>query len=312
MLRLSSRQTVKIAHFVNTASGTIGAVDITNLDVACVVQSYSLGGVVSGLLDNTQVTVQNGNDSLTVGNGNYVFPTQVAYQGTYAVSLSIPAGQSCGFSPSDGNAGSMPDAAVTSVNVTCEAQTYMLGGTVSGLLGSTNVTLLNGSDSIDVPNGAYTFPTSLAFNSNYAATLVSPDGQNCAFVNTASGTIGAVDITNLDVACVVQSYSLGGVVSGLLDNTQVTVQNGNDSLTVGNGNYVFPTQVAYQGTYAVSLSIPAGQSCGFSPSDGNAGSMPDAAVTSVNVTCGAQTYMLGRHRFWVAGQHQRHPPQRIR
>ena len=167
--------------------------------------------VFSGLVGSAQLNLQNGNDLVSAGNGNYIFPTQVAYQSTYAVSLVSPPGQTCNFSPSDSNAGVMPAAALTSLTVACVPQGLSLGGTVSGLLDSTHVTLLNGPDSIDLPNGAYIFPTPVVSGGNFAATLISPDGQNCAFVNTGNGTIGAVDITNLDVACVVQSYSLGGV-----------------------------------------------------------------------------------------------------
>ncbi len=279
--------------FVNNAYGTMGTANITNLDVACTPQSYALGGSVSGLVGGAQVGLQNGSDQVSVGNGTYTFPTQVVYQGTYAVTLTSPTGQSCDFDSGNSNAGIMPSMAVSSVNVTCGVLGYTLGGTVSGLLANTNVTLLNGADSIDVSNGGYSFPTALAYNSNFAATLSSPDGQTCAFVNNAYGTMGTANITNLDVACTPQSYALGGSVSGLVGGAQVSLQNGSDQVSVGNGTYTFPTQVVYQGTYAVTLTSPTGQSCDFDSSNSNAGIMPSMAVSSVNVTCGVLGYTLG-------------------
>ena len=280
--------------FVGSHAGTMGAANVTSLSLACTAQTYALGGTVSGLVGTGDVTLQNGSDSLAVGNGSYTFATQVAYGQTFAASLASPSGQTCTFSPADSNAGTMPAAPVGTVNVVCGAQTYALGGVVSGLSPNTQVALQNGSDSISVGNGPYAFPTSLAFNSAYSATLTSPAGQTCVYSGVAhAGTMGANNISNLNVSCGSQSYTLGGTVSGLVGSTQLTLQQGSDSIAVGNGNYTFPTPVAFGVTYAASLVSPAGQFCAFAPLNGNSGTVPANNVTSINVSCGAQTYSLG-------------------
>ena len=279
--------------FTGGHSGTLGAANVTTINVSCSPLSYPVGGVVSGLVGNTNVTLLNGSDSISVTNGNYTFPTQVAYHSPYAASLTSPAGQTCTFSPTNSNASTMPAAAVTTVNVTCGPQTYSLGGTVSGLVSNTNVTLQDANDTIAVGNGSYTLPTGLPYNTAYTVTLTSPSGQTCAFTGGHSGTLGAANVTTINVACSPLSYPVGGVVSGLVGNTNVTLLNGSDSISVTNGNYTFPTQVAYHSPYAASLTSPAGQTCTFSPTNSNTGTMSAAAVTTVNVTCGPQTYTLG-------------------
>ena len=103
----------------------------------------------------------------------------------------------------------MPANNVTSINVLCGAQTYSLGGSVSGLVVNTNVTLANGNDTLSAPNGLYTFATALPYGAAYAVALTSPSGQACAFVGSHSGTMGATNVTNIGVNCVPLSYALG-------------------------------------------------------------------------------------------------------
>ena len=281
-------------NFVGSSAGTMGATNVTNLNLVCTPQTYWLGGTVSGLVGSGMVTLQNGSDNLPVGNGSFSFPTQVAYGSPYSAALVSPSGQSCTFSPANSNAGTMPAAAVGNIDVVCGPQTYTLGGAVSGLSPNTQVTLQNGADGITVGNGSYSFPTALAFSSGYNATIAAPSGQVCVFAGSGhAGTTGAANITNLNVICSARTYTLGGVVSGLVGSGTLTLQQGGDSIAVGNGNYTFPTAVAFGAAYSASLVAPAGQSCAFSPPSSSAGAMPANNVTSINVTCGAQTYTLG-------------------
>ena len=163
----------------NINVGTMPANDVPNLDVSCGPQTYTLGGSVTGLLANSNVILQNGNDTLLAGNGAYTFPTGLPYNTGYAVNLTSPVGQTCSFLGS--STGTIGAANISNIGVTCSAQTFALGGTVSGLLGNGTVGLQNGSDSIAASNGSYTFPSQVGFNSNYSATLISPSGQTCVF-----------------------------------------------------------------------------------------------------------------------------------
>ena len=279
--------------FTGSHNGIMGASNVTNADLFCTGLPYALGGHVSGLVNGTTVTLRNAGDSVGVGNGNFVFPTQVVYNTSYSASLVSPAGQTCVFSPVGVSIGTMPANPVTIINVTCGPQTYTLGGTVSGLAVDTLVTLQNGSDTIVVSNGTFAFDVGLPYSTPYAVSLTSPEGQTCTFVGAHAGTMGPANVTSLSLTCAPKTYALGGTVSGLIGSGTVGLQNGSDSLTLGNGSFSFPTAVAYGASYAATLTAPVGQSCGFSPVDSNVGVMPAAAVGTIDVVCGPQTYTLG-------------------
>ena len=232
MLRLSSRQDGQNCAFVNTASGTIGAADITNLDVACVVQSYALGGSVSGLLDGTSLTLQSGGDTVNVPNGSYAFPTPVAYGSAYAITLSTPAGQTCVFDPVGVDSGTMPASDVTNANVFCTVVTYTIGGSVSGLAQGANVVLGNGNDTLDVVgNVAFVFPTPVADTSDYNVFIVAQPASGVCAVSAAQGSVAGGNVTNVMVSCV-SPYTLSVTVTGLISGASLGVANGPDNITI--------------------------------------------------------------------------------
>jgi hypothetical protein len=79
--------------------------------------------------------------------------------------------------------------------------TYRVGGTVSGLTG-TVVLQNNGGDNLSISaNGAFTFPTPLAYGSSYDVTvLTQPMGQTCTVANRA-GAYGGSSVTSVTVTC---------------------------------------------------------------------------------------------------------------
>ncbi|WP_462322968.1 Ig-like domain-containing protein, partial [Halochromatium sp.] len=80
------------------------------------------------------------------------------------------------------------------------------------------------------------------------------------------------------------AYSIGGNVSGLASGQSVVLQNdgGDDKTVTDNGAFTFDTEVAYGGSYAVTVKTqPTGQTCTVSDGSGTA----TANVSDVNVTC---------------------------
>ena len=80
------------------------------------------------------------------------------------------------------------------------------------------------------------------------------------------------------------SFTIGGTVAGLLKGEQLTLANSNgDALDVtGNGTFTFPTALAANAAYAVTIKTPpAGASCTISNASGSA----TAAVSNVTVSC---------------------------
>jgi hypothetical protein len=100
------------------------------------------------------------------------------------------------------------------VNFTpANAATYTIGGTVTGLTGTGAVVLQdNGGDNLTLSaNGSFTFATPLAAGQTYYVTVhSSPTGLACAVTNPA-GTVGAANVTNIQVNCSpTTTYSYSG------------------------------------------------------------------------------------------------------
>jgi len=191
--------------------------------------------------------------------------------------------------------GSMPAAPVTNVAVTCLPLAYSLGGTVTGLT-QAGLVLANGGDLLTVSaNGSFTMHQSVAYGSNYNVTVqTQPTGQNCT-VQNGSGTMGAGNVTNVVVNCTLNSYTLGGTISGLnlgglIAVNNLVLANGTDAITVqfGQTSFTFDQRVAYGSSYNVVVqqqpSVLGLVQLTCSVSNGG-GVMGAGNVTNVAVTC---------------------------
>jgi hypothetical protein len=267
-------------------SGTNVTANVSSIRVTCSAQTFTIGGTISGLAAGTQVTLNNSGDPLVVSeNGSFTFPNRVAYNAGYGVFVGIqPTGQTCTVTRGLGVA---VTANISDILVVCSAQTFTVGGRVSGLPSGAQVTLLNnGSDALTInANGSFTFPVPVAYGGSYTVTVSNqPVGQICSVVQ-GSGTGVAFNILAVRVACSTQTYTVGGRISGLASGTQVTLlNNAGDPLTISaNGDFSFATPVAYGGSYDVTIGAqPTGQSC--TVSDGS-GSNVITNIGGVGVSC---------------------------
>lgn len=120
-------------------------------------------------------------------------------QHSLQVSISIqPATQTCNVI---NGTGTLSGADITNVMVTCNTDTYTVGGAISGLSGS--VTLQNnGTDDLTMnADGSFTFANALSDGSAYVVTILSqPPLQSCNLTN-GDGTITSADVTNVGVSC---------------------------------------------------------------------------------------------------------------
>jgi uncharacterized repeat protein (TIGR03803 family) len=187
----------------NNASGTMPANNIASVVIACSDRSYTVGGTISGLASTGMVLV-NGSDTLTVSSGasSFTMPTAVAYTSAYAVTVQTqPMGLTCSVSNGTGTMGS---AAVTNIAVTCSANTYTVGGSISGLTASGLVLLDNGGDATTVNANAtqFTMNTGVAYGSAYVVTVQTPPAGLVCSVSNGSDIMGAADVTSVGIACV--------------------------------------------------------------------------------------------------------------
>ncbi|MBX5482180.1 MAG: hypothetical protein IRZ16_10145 [Myxococcaceae bacterium] len=290
---------------VTGGTGTVQGGDVTSVAVNCSTNSYTIGGTVTGLQGSGLMLALNGGAPLPINaNGSFAFPTPLLsgtpYEVVVAVQPTSPA-QICAVASGTGVVGG---ADVTNVTVSCTAPTYTVGGTVTGLVGSGMVLRNNGGDDLPISaNGGFTFPTPIISGQPYSVTVATQPfapSQTCVVTNGA-GTVGSGNVTSVLVSCTTNKYSVGGTISGLA-GTVVLQNNGGNNLTLNaNGSFSFSAQVDSGSNYWVTVltqPISPSQTCtvtnGF-------GTVTNANVTDVQVTCVTNTYTVGGMVVGLAG-----------
>lgn len=251
------------------------------------ISSFTVGGTVTGLTGTVTLLNNNTNATPISTDGSFTFSTPIANGSTYSVTVGTqPVDQTCTVF---NGKGTINDADVTNVVVTCNTNTSTVGGTVSGLLTGRTVVLLN-NDTNPTPrstNGAFTFSTPIAEGSPYAVTVeTQPVDQTCSVAN-GTGIIGAANVTNVVVTCAINTFTVGGNVTGLISGGTGTVtllNNGTNPTPIStNSGFVFSTPIADGSPYAVTVGIqPIGQTCTVA---NGTGTITGANVTNVAVTC---------------------------
>jgi predicted transcriptional regulator len=278
--------------------GTVASSNVVSVSIRCATDAFAIGGTVTGLQGNGLVLRDNGGDSLAIsGNGTFAFASPVASGQTYAVAVGVQPNspsQTCTVTNGSSTVGA---SAVTDVLVTCATNKYAIGGTVTGLAGTGLVLRDNGGDDLTITaNGSFAFATPIASGASYAATVSSqPFGpsQTCT-VSSGSGSAGASNVTSIAVSCTTNSFSIGGVVTGLQGSGLVLRDNGGDNLAIaGNGAFTFATPIASGQTYAATVLVQPGsptQTCTVSAGAGTVGA---SNVTGIVVSCAVNVYTIG-------------------
>ncbi len=181
---------------------------------------------------------------------------------------------------------------------------YSVGGSVTGL-SQNGLTLASGSNSVNVPAGAtsFTLPSLLASGAMYSVLVkTQPLGQTCVARNE-SGTIAQASITSVQVSCTINSYTIGGTITGV-NASGLVLANGTDTVTVplGASTFLMPTQQPMGTAYTITVqTAPTGLACQVSST--GTGTMPAAPVTNVMVSCGQWTWINGASATGSAGSY---------
>jgi len=275
---------------VANGSGTVASANVTNIVVSCATNTYTVGGTVSGLAGVGLRLQLNGGNALDVAaNGSFTFAGAIADGAPYAVTVHTqPAGptQTCLVT---GGSGTMSSANVTGVQVNCTTTQYRVSATVTGLSGAGLVLQNSGGDDLPVAgNGSFTFATSVASGAGYSVTVKtqpSSPSQTCT-VASSSGTVGAANVTDVVVSCAINTYTVGGNVTGLSPGSSLQLRlNGGNALNIAaNGGFQFAALAdgsVYQVTVATQPSAPR-QTCSVT---NGAGTLAGVIVTNVAVHC---------------------------
>jgi RNase P/RNase MRP subunit p29 len=287
---------------VSAGTSTMPASNVTSVAVTCTSQPFSVGGSISGLTTSGLV-LANGTDTRTVtlGATSFTMPAPVTFGSQYSVTVQTqPTGLTCSVS---NGSGTIPAGNVTAVTVACADQTYSLGGAISGLTAS-GLVLANGTDTLTVSSGAisFTLPAAVPYGSPYNVTVHTQPATVTCTVGNGSGTMAAGAVTNVTVSCAVNTYTVGGSISGLTASGLV-LANGSDvtpALGATATTFTMPTGVASGSTYNITVHTqPTGQVCTVGA---GTGPVTTSNIASVTVSCtnsstsfttpGAATYVV--------------------
>lgn len=269
-------------------NGTLSGSDVTDVQVACTTDQFSLGGTISGLEGDGLILQNNGGDDLSVdSDGSFTFASPLDdgsnYQITVAVQPTDPS-QTCTVSNA---AGSIQAVDIDHVRVDCTTDQFTVGGTVSGLSGSGLVLQNNGGDDLTVSgDGAFVFANPLDDGSGFAVTVATQplDPRQTCTVSNGSGQLSGADVTDVRVNCEVETFSVGGTVTGLSGSGLTLQNNATDELAIASdGSFTFSEEIQDQSDYEVTIAVqPDGQFCML---DNGRGVVEAAPVTNVMVRC---------------------------
>ena len=293
---------------VNNGSGTVTSANISNISVTCSTSSFSVGGSVSGLAAGSSVILQNNSgDNLTVSsNSAFTFLAPVASGAKYSVSVLTQPGSPSQTCTVANGTGSIGNAAVTNVAITCVINNFTVGGTITGLSGSGLVLRNNGANDLTVAanSGSFTFTTAVASNAPYAVTVFTDPNnpsQTCS-VTGGSGTVTTASITSVSINCTTNTYTISGSVTGLAGTGLILQNNGADNYPVSaNGNFTFATKIASNGKYVVTvLTQPASltQTCSVTNGSSN---VTNVNISNVVVNCVTNNYTVTGNVTGLAG-----------
>lgn len=182
--------------------------------------------------------------------------------------------------------------------------TFSIGGTVGGLAsGATVVLQNNGADNLSVStNGPFTFDTELEDGEDYIVTVFQQPAnpsQTCTVAN-GSGAVTGAGVTDVEVTCVTNTFTIGGTVSGLDGDGLVLQNNGGDDLAISeDGPFTFATELPQGAGYEVTVFQQAEDPVQFCVVENGIGVMPAADVDNVEVECFDQDLDVFEDRFEV-------------
>jgi hypothetical protein len=289
-VRIKSQPVGKICSLDNGFESIKGQ-SVTNISVTCVDAPGTLTGALSGL-DSSGLVIKNGSELLRIQDGSTTFSFQktVAAGTPFEVTVNTqPIGKTCSVA---NGTGKMVSSGLNNVQITCANNSYSIAGSIAGL-NTAGLRLSNGGELINISSGSqvFTFANPVAYGGGYGVVVDSqPDGHTCS-VSNGTGTLGAGNVTSVQITCARDSFNIGGSISGLTAGG-LSLINGNELIkpAPGDSSFNFIAKVAYGGSYNISIaSQPVGQTCQIS---NNSVTSLSSNVSSVSVTCQANTYSL--------------------
>jgi hypothetical protein len=136
-------------------------------------------------------------------------------------------------------------------------------------------------------DGSFAFTEKFLTTDTYALEVQSqPAGQICTISN-GSGTFSTTNIANVDVDCV-NTYSIGGVVTGLTAPSIVLQNNGGDNLTISaNGAFIFSGRGLETDNYSITVLTQPSPATSHCTVTNASGTISSSNISNITVTCQA-------------------------
>ncbi|MEM7052944.1 MAG: choice-of-anchor D domain-containing protein [Pseudomonadota bacterium] len=271
--------------------GAVGDSDNTGSAYILTLPTFNIGGTISGLSGGGLVLQNNGGDDLPIAaDGVFTFPGLLADGQAYDVTvLSQPTDPSQTCSVSNGS-GTLAGADVTDVLVTCVTEQYTVGGTVTGLASGNSVVVSNnGGDAqtVDAANPSFSFSPQDDGTGFNVTVQIQPSGpsQTCT-VTDGTGTVSGGNVTNVQVNCVMDQFTVGGNVSDLAGSGLVLQNNGADDLAItANEPFAFLTALDDGSSYTVTVQTQPSEPDQICTLSNGSGVLGGSNVTNVEVQC---------------------------
>ena len=300
--------------------GITGILLLSLLVVSCAEEddtdadTFAVGGAVSGLDRSEEIvltlTHTDGTEEKKITgvvdaatDDKFAFDTKLAEGDTYTVAVKTPpAGKTCTVDPATEQ--TMGDGDVSTIKVSCVtettgAETYTVGGSITGQTGDVVLKLVSGTVDEDVTvkvgDTTFTFPTELEKDATYTVTVATdPTGQTCT-VTAGTGTV-TEEVTTVVVACETaapETYTVGGSITGQTGDVVLKLVSGtvdeDVTVKVGDTTFTFPTELEKDATYTVTVATdPTGQTCTVTAGTGTV----TEEVTTVVVACVVKTHSV--------------------
>ena len=211
---------------VTSGSGTASA-NVSSVAINCVTDTYTVGGLVSGLLGSGLVLRNNGGNDLAItADGAFTFSAAVVSGTPFAVSVRTPPSNPSQTCTVNGGSGSRASA-VTNVSIECVVNSFTVGGGISNLRGTGLALQINGGEIVSPSGSNFVFPTAIPSGRAYSVVVTGQPTnphQTCS-PSAAGGTVTNANVTSIGVACVTNTYTVSGTVTGVLGSGLVLRNN---------------------------------------------------------------------------------------
>jgi hypothetical protein len=187
---------------VQNGTGTVADRDIDNIVITCALREFTIGGTIRNLQGSGLVLANNGGDRISpTADGPFTFPTALLVGSTYNVTLAELPNSPRQFCQIRNGAGTVPEANVTNIEVSCFTVGFGVGGTVSGLESPGLELQGNGEKLAIAANGKFMLPSSLPEGSPYDVTIANQPANQVCTVTNGSGTVENADAAGVTVTC---------------------------------------------------------------------------------------------------------------